>query len=88
MKEMKKILKKSIKNLKISENFIQKQNLKLLLKPLFSENLIKNKIGFFRRLKKSVFKFEEYEKFLEEDLKKAFAYFFKLLAVFSFFVTI
>lgn len=58
MKEMKKILKKSIKNLKISENFIQKQNLKLLLKPLFSENLIKNKIGFFKFCYDKIFDWE------------------------------
>lgn len=46
------------------------------------------KIGFFSRIKKSVFKFEEYEKFIEEPLKKAFGYFFKLIAIFSLLVTI
>lgn len=45
------------------------------------------KIGFFRKIKKSIFNFEEYEKFVEEPLKKSFAYFFKLIAIFSFFVT-
>ena len=48
MKEMKKILKKSIKNLKLSGNFIQNKNLYLQNKPLFSKNLIKNKISFFK----------------------------------------
>ena len=46
------------------------------------------KMGFFTRIKKSIFKFEEYEKFIEEPLKKAFGYFFKLIALFSLFVTI
>ncbi len=46
------------------------------------------KIGFFTRIKKSIFNFEEYEKFIEESPKKAFAYFFKLIAIFSIFVTI
>lgn len=46
------------------------------------------KMGFFTRLKKSIFKFEEYEKFIEEPLKKAFGYFFKLMAIFSLLVTI
>lgn len=47
-----------------------------------------NKIGFFTRLKKSIFKFEEYEKFIEEPLKRAFGYFFKLMLIFSLFITI
>ena len=46
------------------------------------------KEGFFTRIKKSVFKFEEYEKFIEETLGKAFGYFLKLIALFSLFVTI
>lgn len=46
------------------------------------------KQGFFTRIKKSIFKFEEYEKFIEEPLGKAFCYFFKLIAIFSLFVTI
>lgn len=46
------------------------------------------KIGVFTRIKKSVFKFEEYEEFIEEPLKKAFGYFFKLIVIFSLFVTI
>ena len=41
------------------------------------------KMGFFTRLKKSIFKFEEYEKFVEEPLKRAFGYFFKLMIIFS-----
>lgn len=43
---------------------------------------------FFTRTKKAIFKFEEYEKFIEEPLGKAFKYFFKLIAIFSLFVTI
>ena len=46
------------------------------------------KEGFFTRIKKSVFKFEEYEKFIEESLGKALGYFFKLIVLFSLFVTI
>lgn len=46
------------------------------------------KIGFFARIKKSIFKFDEYEKFLEEPLGKAFKYFFKLMLVFSLLVTV
>lgn len=46
------------------------------------------KMGFFTRLKKSIFKFEEYEKFIEEPLKRAFGYFFKLMLIFSLFITI
>lgn len=49
---------------------------------------MQEKMSFFTRLKKSIFKFEEYEKFIEESLKKAFAYFFKLIVVFSLLVTI
>lgn len=46
------------------------------------------KMGFFTRLKKSIFKFEEYEKFIEEPLKRAFGYFFKLMIIFSLLITI
>lgn len=46
------------------------------------------KMRFFTKIKKSILKFEEYEKFIEEPLKKAFGYFFKLMLIFSFFVTI
>lgn len=46
------------------------------------------KIGFFTRIKKSIFNFEEYEKFIEEPLKKAFRYFFKLMLIFSLLTTI
>ncbi len=46
------------------------------------------KIEFFKRIKKSVFNFEEYEKFIEEPIQKAFGYFFKLIALFSLIVTI
>lgn len=46
------------------------------------------KMGFFTRIKKSIFNFEEYEKFIEEPLKKAFGYFFKLMAIFSLLITI
>ena len=46
------------------------------------------KMGFFTRLKKSIFKFEEYEKFIEEPLKRAFGYFFKLMLIFSLLITI
>ena len=46
------------------------------------------KMGVFTRLKKSVFNFEEYEKFIEEPPQKAFGYFFKLITIFSVFVTV
>lgn len=46
------------------------------------------KIGFFARIKKSIFNFEEYEKFIEEPIKKAFGYFFKLILIFSLLTTI
>ena len=46
------------------------------------------KVGFFARIKKSIFKFDEYEKFMEESLGKAFKYFFKLILMLSLFVTI
>lgn len=46
------------------------------------------KVGFFARIKKSIFKFDEYEKFLEEPLGKAFKYFFKLMLVFALLVTV
>lgn len=46
------------------------------------------KVGFFTRIKKAILKFDEYEKFMEESLGKAFKYFFKLMLVFSLFVTI
>ena len=46
------------------------------------------KMGFFTRLKKSIFKFEEYEKFIEEPLKRAFGYFFKLMLIFSLLITV
>lgn len=46
------------------------------------------KIGFFTRIKKSIFNFEEYEKFIEEPIKKAFGYFFKLILIFSLLTTI
>lgn len=46
------------------------------------------KIGFFARIKKSIINFEEYEKFIEEPLKKAFGFFFKLIAMFSLLITI
>lgn len=49
---------------------------------------MQKKMGFFTRIKKSIFKFEEYEKFTEEPLKKAFGYFFKLMLVFSLLITI
>lgn len=44
--------------------------------------------GVFTKIKKAIFKFEEYEKFIEEPSKKAFSYFLKLIAIFSLFVTI
>lgn len=46
------------------------------------------KVGFFTRIKKSIFKFDEYEKFIEESLGKAFKYFFKLMLVLSLLVSI
>lgn len=46
------------------------------------------KIGFFTRIKKSIVKFDEYEKFMEESLGKAFKYFFKLILMFALFITI
>lgn len=46
------------------------------------------KIGFFSRMKKAVFNFDEYEKFIVEPTKKTFAYFSKLIIIFSFVITI
>lgn len=43
----------------------------------------KVKMGFFKRVKTAVLKFDEYEKFLVEDMKKAFGYFFKIITAFS-----
>lgn len=41
------------------------------------------KMSFFKRVKTAVLKFDEYEKFLVEDMKKAFGYFFKIITAFS-----
>lgn len=46
------------------------------------------KIGFFRRIKKAVLNFDEYEKFITENIPKAFGYFFKIITIFSLIVTI
>lgn len=46
------------------------------------------KMSFFKRVKTAVLKFDEYEKFLIEDMKKAFGYFFKIIAVFALIFTI
>ncbi len=46
------------------------------------------KIGFWRRIKKAILNFDEYEKFITENISKAFGYFFKLITIFSLIVTI
>lgn len=46
------------------------------------------KHSFLTRVKSSIFKFEEYEKFIGEPLGKAFSYFFKLIAIVSFVITL
>ena len=46
------------------------------------------KVGFFCRVKKAIFKFEEYEKFLTEETTTAIAYITKLILIFSIIITI
>ena len=46
------------------------------------------KIGFWRRIKKAILNFDEYEKFITENISKAFGYFFKLITIFSLVITI
>lgn len=46
------------------------------------------KIGFFTRLKKSIFNFENYEIFIQEKTINAFNYFFKIIAILSILVTL
>lgn len=46
------------------------------------------KIGFFRRIKLAISNFESYEKFINENIKDAFKYFFKILLVFTIITTI
>ena len=48
----------------------------------------KAKLGFFKRVKKAIFNFDEYEKFIEEPLKEAWKYFFKVVAIFSIIISI
>lgn len=45
------------------------------------------KLGFFTRIKKAIFNFEEYTKFIAESTKKAISYFIKILLIFSLIVT-
>ena len=46
------------------------------------------RIGFFSRMKKAIFKFDEYEKFVVEEPKTAIKYLAKLVLIFSILVTI
>ena len=46
------------------------------------------KIGFLNRIKKAIFKFDEYEKFVKESMGKAFGYLSKLIFIFSLIITI
>ena len=46
------------------------------------------KVGFFSRVKKAIFKFEEYEKFIVEKPSVAVTYLVKLVLIFSIIVTI
>ena len=43
----------------------------------------KTKISFFSRVKKAIFKFEDYEKFIEDKPGVAIAYLEKLVLIFS-----
>lgn len=45
------------------------------------------KLGFFTKIKKAIFNFEEYTKFIAESTKKAISYFIKILLIFSLIVT-
>lgn len=44
--------------------------------------------NFFTRIKKAIFNFDEYEKFITESIKKAIGYFVKILLLFSLIITI
>ena len=46
------------------------------------------KMNFFTRIKKAIFKFDEYEKFVTEPVSKAIGYFAKIIIVFSLIITI
>lgn len=46
------------------------------------------KIGFFRRIKKAIFNFEDYSKFANENMGKAFGYFFKLTVLITIVVSV
>lgn len=46
------------------------------------------KINFYTRVKKAIFNFDEYEKFITEPISKSIGYFIKLLVLFSIIITI
>ena len=46
------------------------------------------KISFFNRIIKSIFKFDEYEKFTKENIWKAIKYLLKLICIFAIIITI
>ena len=46
------------------------------------------KIGFFRRIKKAIFNFDEYSIFSREKVSKAFKYLFKIIAIMTILITI
>lgn len=39
------------------------------------------KVGFFRKMKKAIFNFEEYNKFAQEKISKTFGYLFKIIII-------
>ena len=47
-----------------------------------------SKINFFTRIKRAIFNFEEYEKFLLESTKKAIAYYTKIILILTIIVTV
>ena len=48
----------------------------------------KTGIGFFTRIKKAIFKFEDYEELIIEPTKKTVGYFLKLMAIFALIIAI
>ena len=45
-------------------------------------------MNFFTRVKKAIFKFDDYEKFIVEPTAESFKYFFKLILIFALIITI
>lgn len=48
----------------------------------------KDKMNFFTRVKKAIFKFDDYEKFIIEPTSKAIKYFFEMIFIFAFVIMI